>query len=192
MGMNVQGEPTPTPPGLMPKYSKWMWLFGLFMCCGLPSLIVFGIYEQFRSAKHSVQGPLCLQNLRALANAQAMYSLDNMGSLPGENWMDAVLPYLKEDVGAIGCPVARNVKSNTYGFAMNEDFVGKSMATTPNDVPLIFDSTLLSYNAVGPLSTLPDRPRHLDDTDHEFDTWKNNVVFVSGRTKATRERFDKR
>ncbi len=176
----------------MPKNSKWMWLVGLFMCCGLPSLIVFGIYEKVRNAKHSVQGPLCLQNLRNLANAQAMYSLDNMGSLPGENWMDATLPYLKENVGAIGCPVVRDKKKDHYGFAMNEAFVGRPLASAASDMPLIFDSTLLQRNAVGPLSTLPDRPRHLEDTDPEFAIWKNNVVFVSGRTKATKDRFLKR
>ena len=194
MSMNAQGGPSQAPPGLVPKYSKWVWLFGLFMCCGLPSLIGFGIYEKFRGAKHTLQGPLCLQNLRALANAQAMYSLDNMGSLTGENWMDASLPYLKENVGAIGCPVARDKKKDEYGFSMNEVFVGKSMvtATADGETPLIFDSTLLAKNAVGPISTLPDRPRHLEsDSDPDFDTWKNNVVFANGSSRATQSRFDK-
>lgn len=195
MDMNVQGESTPPPQGLMPKYSKWVWLFGLFMCCGLPSLIVFGIYEKFRGAKHSVQGPLCLQNLRALANAQAMYSLDNMGSLPGDNWMDATLPYLKENVGAIGCPVARDEKRDEYGFAMNESFVGQSMAIATSDAetPLLFDSTLLARNAIGPLSTLPNKGRHLQsDSDPEVETWRNNVAFANGSARATSTRFNKR
>lgn len=193
--MQISGETAQGPPGMIPKYSKWVWLFGLFMCCGLPSLIVYSIYQSFRNTKHTFQGPLCLQNLRASANAQAMYSLDNMGSLPGKNWMDATLPYLKENVGAIGCPVVRNERKGTYGFAMNEKFVGKSMmaATSDGKTPLIFDSTLQSRNAVGPLSTLPDRPRHLQsNSNSEFEIWKNNVAFADGSARATQERFNKR
>ncbi|MBC8065233.1 MAG: hypothetical protein H7Y17_10410 [Chlorobia bacterium] len=192
--MTVQGETPPNPPRLMPKYSLWVWLFGLFICCGLPSLIAYSFYEKYRNAKHSLQGPLCLQNLRALAAAQAMYSVDNMGSLPAADWMDASLPYLKKNVGAIGCPVARDKKNDDYGFAMNEAFVGKPMvvATSDGDTPLIFDSTLLSRNAVGPLSTLPEKGRHLQpDTDPEFDTWKNNVAFANGSARATQDRFVK-
>lgn len=180
---------------MIPKYSKWVWLFGLLMCCGLPSLIAYSFYEKFRNTKHMVQGPLCMENLHALASAQAMYSVDNMGSFPGENWMDATLPYLKENVGAIGCPVVRNKGKDEYGFAMNERFVGKPVVSTNSEenMPLIFDSTLLQRNAVGPLSSLPDRPRHLQSsTEPEYNIWKNNVVFVNGNTKATKDRFDNR
>lgn len=193
--MQISGETAKGPPGMIPKYSKWVWLFGLFMCCGLPSLIAYSFYEKYRNTKHSFQGPLCMQNLHALANAQSMYAVDNMGFFPGENWMDATLPYLKENIGAIGCPIARDKKKDEYGFAMNEFFVGKPVVTahSQENMPLIFDSTLLQRNAVGPLSTLPDRPRHLQSsTDPEFDIWKNNVVFVNGNTKATQERFNKR
>ncbi len=176
----------------MPKYSMWVWLFGLFLCCGLPGLIGFSLYTKFVGAKHTLQGPLCARNLRSLAAAQAMYAVDNMGSLPGEEWMDAVLPYLKEDVGAIGCPVARNKTRDEYGFAMNQAFVGKSFAVVApqTEVPLIFDSTLLARNAVGPLSTLPDPGRHqdaIDDPDRV--RWKNNVAFANGSARATHLRF---
>ncbi len=179
-------------PPTIPKYSKWVWLFGLFMCCGLPSMIIFGVYEKFRGAKHGVQGPLCLQNLRALANAQAMYALDNMGSLPSTNWMDVTLPYLKGNVGAIGCPVTHSSNQDQYGYAMNDKFTSKPIATAMTDegMPLIFDSILLSRNAVGPITSLPRKGRHLQpDTDPQFETWKNNVAFANGSARATQDRF---
>jgi hypothetical protein len=174
-----------------PKLSLAMGLVALFFCCGLPGLIGYSVHSFFSGGKHNIQEALCLQNLRAVANAQAMYSLDNSGHLPPAEWMDATLPYLKENVGAIGCPRARDKKKEEYGYAMNEKVVGTTMASLGdlNKTPLVFDSTLLQRNAVGSTSTFPDPGRHRrEEGDESFSRNGNCVVFAAGNARWTDKR----
>lgn len=170
-----------------------MAVLGLFLCCGIPGLIVSSLLRTYRNTKETFQSPLCISNLKSLAAAQAMYSVDDMGRLPGANWMDATLPYLKENVGALGCPSARNKAKDEYGFAMNEQLIGKLLteAMALKEAPLIFDSTLLKRNAIGPVSTMPSPGRHRLDQGGEANLVRdnNNVVFADGNTKTSEHRY---
>jgi hypothetical protein len=190
--MHVPGEPQPPSiPTGRAKISWWLAGLGFFLCCGVPGLIGMSIYTFFSDGKHQVKNFVCLQNLRSVAAAQAMYSVDNMGKLPPATWMDATLPYLKKDVGAIGCPSVRNEKREEYGLAMNESVVGKMMGSLGDlgNTPLIFDSALLHRNAVGDISTLPNPGRHnKPSADEQYTREGNHVAFVDGSARWTHER----
>ena len=177
-------QPQPPEPPKRP-YTLWSALLGLFLCCGLPGMIAVSLYRGARNIKHDIQGPACRRNLEAIAAATAKFSLANAGRLPGKNWMDDLKPFVEDD-GVFTCPLGGD-----HGYAMNEKYVGGSMATVPSEVPLFFDSTLAGRNAVGPLTTLPLPGRHLhqgQDATHE--TWRNNVVFATGGARSTPSRFE--
>jgi len=104
--------------------------------------------------------------------------------------MSDLRPYV-ENEAVFFCPLAGDEKKGFYGFAMNEAFVGASMVSVPDEVPLFFDSTLSGRSAVGSLMTLPKPGRHLElNPDVTRDREKNNVGFVSGGVSATEKRYE--
>ncbi len=118
---------------------------------------------------------ICLTNLRQLAVAIDMYADDNTKMYPlAPQWMDATRPYVKSD-DEFRCPTISIQKSGPrYGYALNS-MIGRTKPMRPQDLPLVFDSTLLNRNACGPITTLPRPGRHHG---------KSFVVYADGHTTS--------
>jgi len=159
------------------------------MCIGCPGVLLLEVYKRFRVVREDVQSTLCIQNVRDLARAHQLYAADNMHTLPpGEVWMDVVEPYLKENKGALGCPIVRTKDKNAYGIAMNEVAAGKQLALLMpmGNVPLVFDSTLTHRNAVGSIATLPEPGRHIHNPgEAQWERPRNSIGFVDGSARET-------
>jgi hypothetical protein len=188
----AQIEPATSPS--RPRVGIWTCLLSLVMCIGCPGIILLQFYSGFRRVKEDVQSGLCLKNMRDLARAHQMYAADNMHTLPpGEVWMDVVEPYLKDNIGALGCPIIRTKDKSKYGIAMNEIAAGKPLAVVMpmGKLPLVFDSTLMHRNAVGSISTLPDPGRHVHNAGEAgWERERNTIAFVNGAATETYLRSD--
>lgn len=107
-----------------------------------------------------------MENLKRLANANALYAEDFDGRLPvAERWMDSIVsregqyPIAEE---TLIDPELSERKDGQYGFAFYKPLSSIEIASVANpwDFPMLFQSTLLERNATGDLSTLPDQPRN--------------------------------
>lgn len=133
------------------------------------------------SEKRTYVPSSCLENLKQLGSAFALY-LDAEGAYPpAERWMDEISRYLRagdlpeeEREKKLRCPDLP-YDPNTYGYALFHSLSGKG----PEDLPgpekqvVVFDSDNLSRNATGDLNSLPDPPR----------SGGNNALYADGRVE---------
>lgn len=101
----------------------------------------------------------CADKLGRIGVALALYTSDNDDRLPTANWMDAAAPYVSgtASADAFRCPA---VATGGYGYAFNSGLLGINVTTvdSPSTTPLVFDSTILTRNALSlPGTTSPDR-----------------------------------
>jgi hypothetical protein len=121
-----------------------------------------------------------ISNLKQVALGHTMYleDFDGFGPSP-ESWADQLMRYIKNrDLFAsphIQGPLEE--RKGQFGYAYYRPLGGvKEWAVqNPEEVPLVFDSSDLRWNANGDLSLLPDPPR-----------WdgKNLIAFLDGHVKA--------
>ena len=125
----------------------------------------------------SARRAACLSNLKQDAQAALLYSEDHDGVCPPAAWMDAIEPHLKTPE-LLHCPGVRRENDSVFGYALHARMVGGNLddVKQPETTPLIFDSTLLTRNAVGTLATLPAPPRH---------GGSNCIAYADGHAKAT-------
>lgn len=111
---------------------------------------------------------LCLSRLHAQASAAVIYASDHDDALPSVTWMDDLTPYLTFSQASFHCPA---VAAGSYGYAFANSLTGATITSidTPNTVSMIFDSTLLTRNAVGAFAP-PSPVRH----------GGNNVAYADG------------
>ena len=124
--------------------------------------ILFPVFAQDRNGGSR----RTMENLKRLANANALYAEDFDGRLPvAERWMDSIVsregqyPIAEE---TLIDPELSERKDGQYGFAFYQPLSSIEIASVanPQEVPMLFQSTLLERNATGDLSTLPDQPRN--------------------------------
>ena len=95
-----------------------------------------------------------------LAQAARIYAGDHDDTLMlGENWMDGLAPYVERQ-NIFRSPA---VPAPGYGIALNAAIAGANLNSFPNATTvLVFDSTVLTRNAVAGLDTLPNPTRYAD------------------------------
>lgn len=116
-------------------------------------LIVAIVFPVFATAKEG-GGPMPLGNLRILASSIEIYSGDNSGRLPLQNWCDATYPYNKNwDVYTSKRAKAKELK---WGYAMNVSTLGKEIGSfdEPAKTILIFETDALGPNVVANLAAI--------------------------------------
>jgi len=117
--------------------------------------------------------PEAQDRLRKLGTAMLIYSADYDDMLPLANWADLLLPYGRTERIYIS-PIFDSTPGS-YGFAMNEDIVGKPQLDFDQATTLaFFDSTTLTRSAVAPTSTEPNPGRY---------GGTNAAVFLDGRVR---------
>lgn len=141
--------------------------------------ILFNVFAQDRNGGYSQT----LENLKRLANANALYAEDFDGRLPvAERWMDSIVsregqyPIAEE---TLIDPELSERKDGQYGFAFYQPLSSIEIASVanPQEVPMLFQSTLLERNATGDLTTLPDparngRVNHVALLDTSVRSWR--------------------
>ena len=144
------------------------------MCVLLPA-ILFPVFSQARERARQIA---CLSHLRQLATAQEMYANDYDGRFPAAaRWGDLTRPYVA-DSEAYRCPSVP--QGQGFGYAMNVNLSRKKLYALPNlaQIPLLYDSSNLAWNAHDPVTSLPNPPRHQREV--------NNIAFADGHAKAVR------
>lgn len=169
-------------PLLVPKRrSSWsaVLIFLGIAACMVPLVwaIIMPVFKQVSTSK---QTELCLMNLRSIGAGLLLYAEATDGRLPYRDvgWMDSLTEYVNGDL-VFACPVQRRMDPRTYGYAMNEDLVGKPLKSIPDHTkaPVVFDSNRIERNAFAGIGSLPDPGRHANGR-------KNSVLFLDGRTEA--------
>lgn len=100
-------------------------------------------------------------NIRQLGLAVLMSAADNDDHTPpASEWMDAVMPYVK-NMGLYVDPMLEKLKKDEFGFAFYRPmaYLGYENISNPEEVPILFTSTDLRWNATGDLSLLARRVR---------------------------------
>jgi len=113
-----------------------------------------------------------ITRLKAVDLGVIEYIDDYDDALPTGRWMDAVLPYTKDET-LFHSPA---VGSKGYGYALNSAVQGQTLPQFPNPsiVVTLFDSTDLSRNATDPLSTEPSPPRY---------GTRNTIAYLDGHVQ---------
>jgi len=121
------------------------------------------------------QGAACRQHLKQIGLAFMMYAQDNNGALPGQDWVEAITPYLETE-DSLRCPAHPEL---AVGYAMNEKLVGAILAevTEPGETILLFDTDLDAANPVGGPGAVPQDGIHGEGV---------NVVYADGRVEWVR------
>lgn len=111
----------------------------------------------------------CRERLRVLAGAFWKYAQDHDGTLPGENWVEAITPYL-ETPDLLRCPAR---PEQQVGYAMNEKLVGAVIEELeePEETILLFDTWLDDPAPVGGPEAVPDAGIHDEGV---------NAVYLNG------------
>lgn len=73
--------------------------------------------------------------------------------------MDVTTPYVRQE-RMYHCPDVRIRNRSQYGYAMNSKLAGKKHSELDKTEPILFDSTILTRNAVGGIETMPIPGRH--------------------------------
>jgi prepilin-type processing-associated H-X9-DG protein len=171
--------------------NKYIWLgVGGCLCIVLMGvgLIAAFMMPQLNRGREGLALGGCLQNMRALGMSLSMYEQNNNDMLPpADHWMDGISSTLSlsslptsskqlDSYGLLRCPEIAQLQDRTkFGYAFLDGLnSGESSIADRNLTPVIFDSTLLDWNAHGPLSTQPIPPRHS----------QNHFLFADGHVTS--------
>lgn len=151
---------------------------GLLILCGVFGAAV--LLPVLAQARESAWTNGCMGNLRRLSTASLIYAADNDDHLPPPNWMDSISFDLQGGERTYHCPKVRSQENGGFGYAFSSDAIGKRTPSfhVPATQPMIFDSTLLQRNAVGPISSSPVPTRHTRGRSKG-----NNVAYVDGHVQ---------
>lgn len=138
-------------------------------------IIVFVVYPGIGHDKESAMKASDLSNAKQSAIANIMYMADHDGyGPPPDHWMDALSPYIKNDVIYTSPGLDQNAGEHGYAYLRLLGGIRLEDVTNSNEVPVLFNSSDLSRNVAGGLDLLPDPPR-----------WEggNNIAFLDGHAK---------
>ncbi len=154
-----------------------VWLFPLLQLGWTYLVALRSASEQRAYAPSS-----CLDNLKQLGSAFALY-LDAEGAYPpAERWMDEISRYFRagdlppeEQEKKLRCPDVP-YDPNAYGYAFFRSLSGKGVDEIPHPERqvVVFDSANLSRNASDDLESLPNPPRR----------GANNALYADGRAET--------
>lgn len=172
--------PIPPAPGMpvQKRNTTIIWIV-VAICvvgfCGLLAVVAAVLFPVFAQAREAAVATMCLSNIKQIATAQLVYSVDNDDRFPAaEDWQDRVTPYTTSQ-SLFDCPkLAKDGQSN--GYAMNAKLGGVAAikVAAPAETVLLFESMRLERNAHSGLEALPNPGRHLR---------KNSVAFADGSSR---------
>jgi hypothetical protein len=176
----------PNDPPVAPRRSSntpvlWIVLGVIAVCgCGGVAVLAAILFPVFSQARFAAKKTATLSNAKTASLGLIMYASDWNDRLPlPETWMDATMPYTKND-SVYKSILASEKDPSKYGFAFREALAGKKASAYPDpeNWAMIFDSTLTHRNATSNLETLPKPGRYLG---------ANIVAFLDGHAQAMRD-----
>ncbi len=171
------------PPLLPPQKSKTALILilvgaGIIGFCVLAAVMAAILFPVFAEAKDAAYATNCLSNLKRVATAHIMYSVDNDDRFAlAADWQDRIEPFASNPA-VFRCPKLADLP-NAFGYAMIAELSGKKTETVPEPhrQPLHFESTMTSRNASSGLDSIPDPSRHAR---------RNGVAYVDGSVEGLR------
>ena len=138
------------------------------------------LYPVFASSREPSTRRSCLSNVKQMSLALMMYAQDYDDRMPRAKWMEQTYPYVK-NWQVYACPVVIREDAKEFGYGFERTLVGKhtTEVRSPDEQPMVFDSSLLYKNAVSRIQDgLMRPPRH--------GAW-DNVSFLDGHAKSLYE-----
>lgn len=177
--MSEPTTPDPSPilvPSGGPKVS---WGLGVVGCAAALVCMAGAIIAPImQSAGSSRETELCLSNLRRIARAAILYSEDNGGRLPGQEWNRALAKYEPDEV-SFACPHQRRIDPRSSGYALNKTLAGATLDAIQDQdkTVLFFDSRPVFPGTITDPSDVPRPGRHRNGK-------RNGVAYANGRVEA--------
>jgi len=129
---------------------------------------------------------MCLRNLKHQAQALDAYCIEFDEILPPKQrgWMDAIKVEGQNDAD-FHCPNYSPRVANEFGYAANVHLFGNSISVVSDRqaMPLVFDTALVTRNAMSGLETLPFPGRH--GISHVRD--RNNIAYLDGHVEPLKD-----
>ncbi len=174
-------EPTlPSNPIAVPSGGlKVSWGLGAVGCFAAMLCIFASIVAPIlSSAGASRETQQCLGNLRRLSRAMMLYTDDNDGKMPGQDWNKDLAKYEPDEV-MFACPHQRRVDPNSSGYALNKALAGKVLKDieNPGQTVMLFDSRPVVPGTITEPSDVPRPGRHRNGK-------QNGVAYADGRVEA--------
>ena len=159
----------------MKRFRPLEWVLAVFALL-VVAAICFPVF-----AYDGIRAPdsTCLWNVKQSSLGLVMYAADENDRLPlRDRWMDATLPYVKQE-GIWHCPL---VPKGVYGYAYNGVLSGtkQTLFDAPGSVPMVYDSVNPIRNASDLCASLPLPGRH----GRKEGGGSNTVGFVDGHAKS--------
>lgn len=137
------------------------------------------VVDYSKPVQEDSERTMCMTKLKQLSVGFLIYSSDYDDVLPRRtDWMDAIMPYIK-NLELLHCPTVSKDDKENYGYAYCDlrDGINLKTIREPAKAELLFDSTLIEKNASGSISTLPTPGRH---------GGKNNIAYADGHVKSVK------
>lgn len=159
---------------------------GRKMAVALSALVVVGIVAYLVIAPMVLRGrekcgPItCKSNVKQMVLATEMYAQDWADTLPGEDWVEQIFPYLKNRQIFV-CTERRDLP---VGYAMNRRLLGGNpeMIRQPGETVLVFCSDLGGDSPVGGPEAVPAEGIHDGGINVGFaDGWVKRVSLKEAR-----------
>lgn len=95
----------------------------------------------------------CISNMKQMGTSMLIYLGDNDNRFPAADWIDAVMPYSKNE-WLFTCPEINALKQK-WGFAMNVKLLGTDAKKIADPVskPMLFETDALARNVAANLRT---------------------------------------
>lgn len=106
-----------------------------------------------REARAKAERSSCMSNLKQIALAVMMYAQDNNETLPPEDWVPALRPYLMND-RIFACPTRPH---QPVGYAFNKSLLRTPLhkIQNPAETIMLFESKLADDSPVGSAEDVP-------------------------------------
>lgn len=171
----VPSNPIVVPSGGM----RVSWGLGAVGCFSALLCITASIVMPIlKSASTSRETQQCLGNLRRLSRAMMLYTDDNDGKMPGQDWNKDLSKYEPDEV-MFACPHQRRVDPSSSGYALNKALAGKVMKDieNPGQTVMLFDSRPVIPGTITEPTNVPRPGRHRNGK-------QNGVAYADGRVEA--------
>ncbi len=144
----------PDPPS-PPRGSNPVLLFmGLFLMLAFAAAVFYPVYLASLPPRKVTT---CLGNFKQIGMSSLLYASDHDGLLPRAQWIDGLLPYMKNEK-LFTCPeVAEEQK--LYGYSLNFAVSGGNSDKLAQSLPLFFETDALGRSVVANLAAIS-RHRH--------------------------------
>jgi prepilin-type processing-associated H-X9-DG protein len=150
---------------------------GLFLLV-LP-IVAAMVLPALAQAKSKAQGIMCMNNMKQMALGVMIYANDHNDLFPGgENWCDAIQPYVGNNQAVFHCPGGRQGDQSHYGLNKRLSGMELKSVASPAQTVLLFESEG-GWNVSGGPEAVIGAPRHRNTVGVAFADGHVEMVHTS-------------